>query len=71
LRRGHGKIERVLNAGGERSVLHATHHSRGVDRGIAAAERGDLIHHEQVVKRIERLFDGDADSTDDRKSSRL
>ncbi len=42
-----------------------------MDRGIAAAERGDLIHHEQVVKRIERLFDGDADSTDDRKSSRL
>ncbi len=28
----------------------------GVDRGIAAAERGDLIDHEEVVKRIERLF---------------
>lgn len=28
----------------------------GVDRGIAAAERGDLIDHDEVLMRIERLF---------------
>jgi predicted transcriptional regulator len=28
----------------------------GVERGIAAAERGDLVDHEEVVGRIERLF---------------
>ncbi len=28
----------------------------GVNRGIAAADRGDLIEHEEVVNRIERLF---------------
>jgi predicted transcriptional regulator len=28
----------------------------GVNRGIAAAERGDLIEHEEVVDRIERLL---------------
>jgi predicted transcriptional regulator len=29
---------------------------QGVERGIAAAERGDLIDHEEVVSRIGRLF---------------
>jgi predicted transcriptional regulator len=29
---------------------------QGVERGIAAAERGDLIDHEEVVSRIDRLF---------------
>jgi predicted transcriptional regulator len=28
----------------------------GVERGIAAADRGDLLDHEEVVSRIERLF---------------
>jgi len=28
----------------------------GVDRGIAAADRGDLIEHEEVESRINRLF---------------
>ena len=28
----------------------------GVNRGIAAADRGDLIDHAQVVERIDRLF---------------
>jgi predicted transcriptional regulator len=28
----------------------------GVERGIAAAERGDLIEHDEVVNRIERLL---------------
>jgi len=28
----------------------------GVERGIAAADRGDLVDHEEVVSRIERLF---------------
>jgi predicted transcriptional regulator len=28
----------------------------GVERGIAAADRGDLVDHEEVVGRIERLF---------------
>ena len=28
----------------------------GVERGIASADRGDLIDHEEVVGRIERLF---------------
>jgi predicted transcriptional regulator len=28
----------------------------GVERGIAAADRGDLINHDEVVKRIDRLF---------------
>jgi predicted transcriptional regulator len=27
-----------------------------VNRGIAAADRGDLIDHEEVVSRIDRLF---------------
>jgi predicted transcriptional regulator len=27
-----------------------------VNRGIAAADRGDLIDHEEVVNRIDRLF---------------
>ena len=29
----------------------------GVEKGIAAAERGELIEHEDVVKRINRLFE--------------
>jgi predicted transcriptional regulator len=28
----------------------------GVSRGIAAADRGDLIDHDEVVNRIDRLF---------------
>jgi predicted transcriptional regulator len=28
----------------------------GVERGIVAADRGDLVDHEEVVGRIERLF---------------
>jgi hypothetical protein len=28
----------------------------GVNRGIAAADRGDLIDHEEVVNRIDRLL---------------
>jgi len=28
----------------------------GVDEGIAAADRGDLIEHDDVVNRIDRLF---------------
>jgi predicted transcriptional regulator len=28
----------------------------GVNRGIAAADRGELIEHAEVVKRIEQLF---------------
>jgi predicted transcriptional regulator len=29
---------------------------KGVKRGIAAADRGDLIDHVEVVKRIDGLF---------------
>ena len=29
----------------------------GVEKGIAAANRGELIDHEDVVKRINRLFE--------------
>ena len=29
----------------------------GVKRGIASADRGDLIDHEEVVSRIDRLFE--------------
>jgi predicted transcriptional regulator len=29
----------------------------GVERGIAAAGRGDLIEHDEVVNRIERLLE--------------
>jgi predicted transcriptional regulator len=29
----------------------------GVNRGIAAADRGDLIDHEEVVNRIQRLLE--------------
>lgn len=29
----------------------------GVEKGIAAAERGELIDHEDVVKRIKRLLE--------------
>jgi predicted transcriptional regulator len=29
----------------------------GVEEGIAAADRGELINHEDVVKRINRLFE--------------
>jgi predicted transcriptional regulator len=28
----------------------------GVNRGIAAADRGDLIDHAEVVERVDRLF---------------
>lgn len=28
----------------------------GVERGIASADRGDLIDHKDVVDRVERLF---------------
>ena len=28
----------------------------GVERGIAAADRGDLVEHDEVAKRIEHLF---------------
>ena len=28
----------------------------GVERGIVAADRGDLIDHDEVVKRLDRLF---------------
>ena len=28
----------------------------GVERGMAAANRGDVIDHNEVVKRIDRLF---------------
>ncbi|MBC7926585.1 MAG: hypothetical protein H7039_13095 [Bryobacteraceae bacterium] len=28
----------------------------GLQRGIAAADRGELIDHDEVVNRIERLF---------------
>lgn len=30
--------------------------NEGVNRGIRAADRGDLIEHDEVVNRIERLF---------------
>lgn len=29
---------------------------QGVERGIAAADRGDMIEHDEVVNRIDRLF---------------
>jgi predicted transcriptional regulator len=29
----------------------------GVEKGIAAADRGELLDHEEVVKRINRLFE--------------
>jgi predicted transcriptional regulator len=29
----------------------------GVKRGIASADRGDLVEHEEVVGRIDRLFE--------------
>ena len=29
---------------------------KGVERGIASADRGDLVDHEEVVSSIERLF---------------
>jgi predicted transcriptional regulator len=29
----------------------------GVEKGIAAADRGELIDHEDVVKRVNRLFE--------------
>ncbi|HXJ93420.1 MAG TPA: hypothetical protein VMT20_11130 [Terriglobia bacterium] len=28
----------------------------GIERGIASADRGDFIDHEEVVRRIDRLF---------------
>jgi predicted transcriptional regulator len=28
----------------------------GVERGIASADHGDLLDHEEVVRRIDRLF---------------
>jgi predicted transcriptional regulator len=37
----------------------------GVNRGIPAADRGDLVDHDEVVNRIKRLFSRDADSLDD------
>jgi predicted transcriptional regulator len=29
----------------------------GIEKGIAAADRGELLDHEEVVKRINRLFE--------------
>jgi predicted transcriptional regulator len=35
---------------------HEARFFEAVQRGLASAERGDLIEHEEVLTRIERLF---------------
>lgn len=42
------------------AVTHMLEHQAsfvaGVEKGLAAAQRGDLIEHAEVVRRIDRLF---------------
>jgi predicted transcriptional regulator len=39
-----------------RMLERQAHFIEGVNQGIAAADRGDLIDHDEVVNRIDRLF---------------
>ena len=40
-----------------RMLENQAHFVAGVEKGIAAADSGELIDHEDVVKRINRLFE--------------
>ena len=39
-----------------RMLERRTEFLAGVERGIAAADRGELVSHEEVVQRIDKLF---------------
>ena len=39
-----------------RMLENQTRFVAGVEKGIAAADRGELIDHQDVVKRVNRLF---------------
>ncbi len=45
-------VEEIVSNTLQRQALFV----EGVKRGIASADRGDLIDHEEVVKRVDRLF---------------
>ena len=48
--------EQVVTETVARMLQRQAHFFEGVDRGIAAADRGDLIDHAEVVDRINGLF---------------
>lgn len=47
-----------------RMLEHQSQFIEGVNRGIAAADRGHLTDHAEVVNRIDQLLSRDADSLD-------
>jgi predicted transcriptional regulator len=49
-------VEQVVEETVARMLQRQAQFIEGVNRGIAAADRGDLIDHAEVVKRIDRLF---------------
>ena len=48
--------EQVVEETVSRMLQRQAQFIEGVSRGIAAADRGDLIDHAEVVERIDRLF---------------
>ena len=48
--------EQVVEEAVARMLQRQAQFVEGVNRGIAAADRGDLIDHADVVERIDRLF---------------
>ena len=49
-------IAQVVEEAVLRMLERQARYIEAVNRGIEAADRGDLIDHEEVVDRIERLF---------------
>jgi predicted transcriptional regulator len=48
--------EQVVEETVARMLQRQAQFVEGVDRGIAAADRGDLLDHAEVVERIDRLL---------------
>ena len=46
----------VVEEAVDRLLEYYTHFIEAVERGRAAARRGDLLEHEEVVERIEQMF---------------
>lgn len=49
-------VSRIVEETVARMLERRAQFLEGVDRGIAAADRGDLVEHEEVESRINRLF---------------
>jgi predicted transcriptional regulator len=48
--------EEMIREAIDRIIQDDAHFREAVRKGIASADRGDLLDHDEVVERIERLF---------------